>query len=179
MDLTAAIENQLKNIEARTGKTIAHFKEVIDNSGLEKHGQIVAFLKEHHGLGHGDANAIAKQALATESKPEADDLYAGPKAALKPIHLKLMAEFHKWGDFEVHAKKGYFALRRKKQFAMLGPATNTRVDLGLNMKGVPATDRLVEEPPGGMCQYKVKQTNPDEVDPEVLAWAKAAYDGAG
>ncbi len=179
MDLTTAIENQLKNIETRTGKTIAHFKEVIAKSGHEKHGQIVAFLKEHHGLGHGDANAVAKQTLSTESTPADDDLYAGPKAALKPIHEKLMAEFHTWGDFEIHPKKGYVALRRKKQFAMLGPATNTRVELGLNMKGVAATERLVEQPPGGMCQYKVKLTAPEECDAEVFAWAKTAFDAAG
>jgi hypothetical protein len=180
MDLNAAIENQLKNIETRTGKTISHFKEVIAKSGHEKHGQIVAFLKEHHGLGHGDANAVAKQALAQpQAAAEEPDLYAGPKAHLKPIHDKLMAEFKKFGEFEIHPKKGYIALRRKKQFAMLGPATNARIELGLNMKGVPGTDRLVEQPPGGMCQYKVKLTSADQCDAEVLAWAKTAYDSAG
>ncbi len=36
---------------------------------------------------------------------------------------------------------------------MIGPATNTRVEIGLNMKGVAATARLIEMPSGGMDIY--------------------------
>ena len=39
--------------------------------------------------------------------------------------------------------------------------------------------RLVEQKPGGMCQYKVRLTSPGEVDSEVLGWLRAAYDAAG
>jgi hypothetical protein len=66
-----------------------------------------------------------------------------------------MAEIEQLGAFEIAPKKSYLSLRRKKQFAMIGPATNTRVEVGLNMKGVAATARLIEMPSGGMCQYKV------------------------
>jgi len=68
-----------------------------------------------------------------------------------------MAAIAKFGDFQIAPKKANVSLRRKKQFALLGPATNARFEVGLNMKGVPGTDRLVEQPPGGMCQYKVKR----------------------
>ena len=46
------------------------------------------------------------------------------------------------------------------------------------MKGVPATDRLVEIPPGGMCNYKIKLTSAAEVDAQVIAWIRQAFDGA-
>ena len=75
--------------------------------------------------------------------------------------------------------EGYVALRRKKQFAMIGPATNSRVEVGINMKGVPGTDRLEEQAPGGMCQYKVKVTDASQVDDELFAWIKTAFDAAG
>ncbi len=87
------------------------------------------------------------------------EIYSGPKAALRPIHDAFMAEIGKFGEFEIAPKKGYVSLRRKKQFAMIGPGTKTRVDVGINMKGVKGTDRLVELPPGGMCQYKVAVTD--------------------
>ena len=62
---------------------------------------------------------------------------------------------------------------------MVGPATNTRIEVGLNMKDVPATDRLLLLPPGGMCQYKVKVTTIEEADQELIAWIRQAYDAAG
>ena len=62
---------------------------------------------------------------------------------------------------------------------MLGPATNTRVELGLNVKSLPANDRLVEQAAGGMCNYKVKLTDVSEVNAELVKWVRAAYDAAG
>jgi hypothetical protein len=62
---------------------------------------------------------------------------------------------------------------------MIGPGSASRVDVGLNMKDVPATARLVAEKPGGMCQYKVRLTSPAEVDAELVRWLRQAYDSAG
>jgi hypothetical protein len=62
---------------------------------------------------------------------------------------------------------------------MIGPATNTRVEVGINMKGVPGTDRLLEQAPGGMCQYKVRLGDAMEVDDELIRWVRQAYDAAG
>jgi predicted transport protein len=107
-----------------------------------------------------------------------DGLYTGPKTALRPIHDKLMAAIRKFGDFEEAPKKTYVSYRRKKQFAMIGPATNTRVEVGLNMKGVSATDRLVQLPSGQMCNYKVKLPDVKEVDTELITWIKTAYEAA-
>jgi hypothetical protein len=47
------------------------------------------------------------------------------------------------------------------------------------MKGVPATDRLVEQKPGGMCQYKVRLSDRSEVDAELVGWSRTAFDAAG
>jgi hypothetical protein len=87
-----------------------------------------------------------------------------------------MAAIEPFGPFDIAPKKTYLSLRRRKQFAMVGPATNTRVEVGLNMKGVAGTSRLEALPPGGMCQYKVRLTGPAEVDHELVAWIRRAYD---
>ena len=152
-------------------------------------------------MGHGDANTlvhlvrgtISAARLATppadgqrgrrrpgavNEAAEADRLYTGPKAGLREIHDRLMTGIHAFGPFEVAPKKTYLSLRRKKQFATIGPATNTRVEVGLNMKDVKATGRLEALPPGGMCQYRVKVTAASEVNAELLAWIRTAYDAS-
>jgi len=44
---------------------------------------------------------------------------------------------------------------------------------------VPATERLLAEKPGGMCQYKVKLGAASDVDAELVGWIRQAYDAAG
>lgn len=90
-----------------------------------------------------------------------------------------MSEISLIGEFEVAPKKGYVSLRRKRQFAMIGPATNTRVEVGLNVKGLETNPRLIEVPPGGMCNYKVRLAGSDEVDNDLIVWIKRAYESAG
>lgn len=185
MDLEKAIQTQLSNIEKRTGKTLAELAAIIKASGLAKHGEIRDMLKRDLGMGHGDANTLTHHVLSAAAPAPAaggdvlDEIYSGPKAALRPIHERLMAAINKFGEFEIAPKKGYVSLRRSKQFAMIGPATNTRVEVGLNMKGVASTARLEEQPPKSMCQYKVKLTDAAQVDGELIAWIKNAYDSAG
>ncbi len=50
---------------------------------------------------------------------------------------------------------------------------------GLNMKGLESTDRLAALPSGSMCNYKVRLADVAEVDAELIAWIKRAYDSAG
>ena len=182
-----ALETQIKNIQTRTGKSLDDLYAIIRKSGLSKHGEIRDMLKNDLGMGHGDANTLVHTYLKaavgptvepTSSDEVLDQIYAGPKAALRPIHDKLMSAINEFGEFEIAPKKGYVSLRRKKQFATIGPATNTRVEVGLNMKGVKGTDRLLELPAGQMCQYKVKVTDAAEVDKELLGWIRQAFDSA-
>lgn len=193
-DPNKAVATQLANIEKRTGKSLAELALIVKNSGLSKHGELVTMLKTTLGMGHGDANALvlsvrkadeagaaAPGAAAEEISTDQvlDGLYIGPKTALRPIHDKLLAELGKLGDFEEAPKKTYVSYRRKKQFVMIGPATNTRVDVGINAKGINGNERLETLPPGGMCNYKVKLTSMDQVDAELMGWIKTAFDAAG
>jgi hypothetical protein len=185
-----ATENQLKNIQTRTGKTLDELYAMIRQSGLTKPGEIRDMLKRELGMGHGDAVILASFYLKSGGNPAAkapdvsvdeavDEIYSGAKAGLRPIHDKLMTAIAEFGPFEAAPKKGYLSLRRKRQFAMLTPATKTRFEVGLNMKDVPASERLIELPAGGMCQYKVSLTDAKEVDPELIAWIRQAYEKAG
>jgi hypothetical protein len=189
MDVAQAKLNHLNNIAARTGKSLAELAAVVKKSGLAKHGEVIAMLKEKLKLGHGDANAIAHYAKSFDSTgapptaetPAAatDAIYSGPKATLRPIHDAVMAALAKFGEFQVAPKKGYLRLRRKRQFVMIGPGTKTRVDIGINLKGEKGTRRFVEQPQPAMCQFKVGLTDVAEVDKELVSWLRKAYDAAG
>ena len=183
-----ATATQLANIEARTGKTLAELKAIVAASGLIRHGEIREMLKRDLGMGHGDANTLVHVALGTDGASAAagksadevlDGIYTGPKAALRPIHEAFMSAIAPLGAFEISPKKTYLSLRRRKQFAQIGPATNTRVDIGLNMKEVPARGRLEALPPGGMCQYRIRVTAPSEIDAELVGWVRQAFEQAG
>ena len=106
-------------------------------------------------------------------------LYTGPKAALRPIHEALLAKMRPLGEFEAAPKQKYISYRRKKQFAMIGPPTNSRVELGLNIKELPDSPRLEKLPPGKMCNYQVKLTDVSQVDAELAGWIKQAFAAAG
>ena len=186
--LEQAAQTQLSNIEKKTGKSLDELTALAGASGLSKHSQLRDFFKTELGLGYGDANALAhftRQADSTQppgAKSDADvvdELYAGKKAHLRPIHNALWVEVEKLGDFEILPRQKYLSLRRQKQFAMIGPPTNTRVEVGLNVKDLPADDRLIEQPKGSMCNYVVRLTDASEVDADLLGWIAAAYESAG
>jgi hypothetical protein len=51
--------------------------------------------------------------------------------------------------------------------------------VGLNARDFKKNARLLEQPKGSMCNYIVQLTNAQEVDSELVAWIKSAYEGAG
>ena len=183
-----AVQTQLANIQKKTGMSMKELETLVKKSGHAKHGELRDMLKTKLALGHGDANALVHHILksdgtsAAEGKSEdavLDEIYAGTKAGFRPIHEALMGEIRKFGEFEIAPKKGYVSLRRKKQFAMLGPKTNTRFEVGINAKDLKKNSRLAEQPKGSMCNYIVSLTDVKEVDVELVAWLKSAFEQAG
>jgi hypothetical protein len=172
----------LHNLPATTGRSLAGWTPIIDASGLRKHGQIVAMLKTEHGITHGYANLIAQTYLAggtlsMDGEALIEAQYAGKKTALRPILERVLATVRPFGpDVDIAPKKTSVSLRRTKQFALVEPTTATRVDLGINLKGTAAAGRL--ETAGGMCTHRVRLTSAEDVDAEVVAWLREAYDQA-
>ncbi len=102
----------IQNLETKTGKSIDAWIAIARGSGLAKHGQVVAFLKQEHGLTHGYANQVAMRALAAEDAPAAgsEDLvsaqYAGVKAGLRPVFDKLASTVRGFGaDVELGRRR--------------------------------------------------------------------------
>ena len=183
--IDAMAEKMIANMKEKTGKTLEQWLKIVAKSKLEKHMQIIKFLKEEHGVTHGFANMVAHQALNPVSAEGDDDLvakqYSGPKSGLKPFYDALIAAIQKFGDdIEIAPKKAYVSLRRKKQFAIIQPSTKDRLDVGINLKGLEPTERL--EASGSfnaMVSHRVRVTKKSDINAELKKWIKQAYTDAG
>lgn len=174
------------NLKVKTGKDLAEWTAVARAHGETKHALLVAWLKSEHGLTHGYANTISLKARESDAASIGEEdlttqMFAGPKAAIRPVYDKVMAIVEGLGpDVELAPKKGYTSLRRKKQFGLVQPSTKDRVDLGLNLKGDAPAGRL--EASGSfnaMVTHRVRLASEADIDAEVGAWIRAAYDRAG
>jgi Domain of unknown function (DUF5655)/Domain of unknown function (DUF4287) len=177
-----AEQTMVANLARQTGRTLEEWIGIVRGDGLAKHGEIVKKLKTQHGLTHGYANLVAHKAMKSDAgSADAGDLieamYAGDRAALRPIHDRIMREVAGFGgDVEVAPKKGYVSLRRSKQFALIQPSTKTRVDVGLVLKGEPAAGRLENSGSfNAMVTHRVRIAAAKDVDAELLGWLRRAY----
>jgi len=180
-----ATQTMIENLYKNTGKTLAQWIETVKAQNIAKHGEIIKYLKENHAFTHGFANLVAHKAKETDagSAENQDELitrqYSG-KEHFKPVYDRLLSEIRTFGnDIEVAPKNAYVSLRRKKQFAILNPATKTRFEIGLNLKGQETTGKLEAEKPNAMCSHKLSISGLQDIDQEVIGWLKKAYDAAG
>ena len=183
-DPIAQAEAQLRRIEEALGKTASDVADEVGRQGIERHSEVVAFLKATHGLTHGNANLLAhvvRERLAGGPQASEDLLatqYSGPKAALLPAYQALAAVAESLGpDVMKVVQKTGVSFRRKKQFALIQAPSAKRLRLGLNLGATPDDPRIVAS--SGMCTHSVDLTSPDEVDADIAAWVRAAYDRAG
>jgi hypothetical protein len=180
----AAAQKMIDNLPEKTGRSLDEWLKVLAATDLEKHGEIVKFLKSEHDVTHGFANLIAHRFRDSSNGGAPDDpvaaQYSGAKAGLKPIYDKLLETVQRFGtDIGVSPKKTYVSLRRSKQFALIQPSTKDRVDVGINLKGTKPGKRL--EASGSfnaMVSHRVRLTSPDDVDSELETWLRKAYDAA-
>jgi len=173
------LATMLKNIPEKTGKSLADWIKLIKASGNEKHGAILKFLKEEHGVSHGFANLIASKSRETgEDVDLVEAQYSGSKASLRPLYEEIVRFAKELGaDVQSAPKKASVSLRRKKQFALITPATKTRIDLGLALKGEEPAGRL--ETYNAMCSHRMRLESAADFDDDAKAWVKEAYSRSG
>lgn len=179
------MENKMiQNLESKTGKSLQEWIDIVKGTGLDKHMQIIKFLKSEHGFTHGFANLVAHKARGSDAGSAAsedsliDAQYSKGKEALQPLYEKLIAAIKDFGsDVEIAPKKAYVSLRRKKQFGIIQPSTKSRMDVGINLKGEEPTERL--EASGSfnsMVSHRVRTSQIEDIDADLIAWLKLAYE---
>ncbi|UZD23325.1 DUF4287 domain-containing protein [Algoriphagus halophytocola] len=181
-----ASQTMIDNLQKNTGKSLDDWISIVRKEKLQKHGDILKFLKTNHQFTHGFANLVAHKTLKSDAASATDEndlimqQYKGKEHFL-PLYRKLRADIEAMGkDIEFAPKKSYISVRRKKQFAMLVPATKIRYELGINLKGqVPSGLLLPDTKSSGMVTHRIVVNHEEQYSKEVLDWLKKAYDAAG
>jgi len=177
----------LDNIKAKTGKTPEDFRVLAEKKGLlqkgVKTGQIVTWLKEDFGLGHGHAMAIVltlKNATQprTSKEEQVAKHFRGDKAKWQKPYDTLLAKIRKFGpDVSVSPTNSYISILHKgKKFAIVS-ITSEHVDIGIKLKGAETTDRF--EAAGAwnaMVTHRVRIDTPRQINAELISWLRQAYD---
>jgi len=187
----AMVQKAIQELPAKTGRSLEEWIKFIKKSGPRTEKERREWLKTEHGLGTNYAGWIAERAegKGEDGDPEAylrtaegyvEKMFAGPKGSLRPIYdalLKLGLGLGK--DVKACPCQTIVPLYRKHVFAQIKPTTQTRIDLGLALKDMKASGRLIDT--GGFAKKdritrRIAITSLKDIDDEVKRWLKAAYE---
>jgi hypothetical protein len=177
----------VRNLPAKTGRTFEQWVALLKKEGPGTRKARVAWLKSQHQLGTVTAMFIAAEAegrgIVSQYADEGallDGMFSGAKSGLRPLYDELARIARKLGkDLDLTVCKTYVGVRRGRQFAMIKPTTRTKLDLCLVLPGVKPAGRLLKAGSigGERMTHRVEIAAKKEIDGEVKAWIKAAYEG--
>jgi len=172
------------NIEQKTGKSFEAWVQLARKAGLGKFKALTDHMKKNHGLTHGYAQMVAwgvldpgRLEVGNQDQNLVDELYAGKREGLRPIHDRLIDAGAGLGPgVETVICKTYTSLRSKSQFAIAAPRTLRAVDLELALPAdfgaAPPLEPFKSSNP--KFTYRIRITEPSDVDAAVTAALKAA-----
>jgi hypothetical protein len=172
------IQSQLRNIEKDYGRTIDELVLIVDKSGLTKHNEVVAMLKQRYRMSHGAAHRVSLVARSRAPQPAPAGAALAPP--LQDLYARLLKKAVALGkDVEQAPKKGYLSLRRRKQFAMLQPGARW-INVGLVLAKQPPAGRLESAAKwNALFTHRVRVATTSDIDKELDSWLRTAYDAAG
>jgi hypothetical protein len=185
------VETWIETLPEKTGKSLDEWLAHLEKRGPKDVAARRDWLKKEHGLGTNTCFWLARYSVG-EGWEDGDpksylkvapkyvaDMYAGPRAGLKPIHDRLVALARSLGDdVKVCPCKTIVPLYRNHVFAEIKPSTRTRIDFGFALRDQKATGRLIDT--GGFAKkdritHRIPIASVDEIDAEVEKWLKKAY----
>ncbi len=186
------VQKWIDTLPEKTGRSLEAWIRLVKKEGPATEKARREWLKTKFKLGTNGAWWIAERAEgknSEDSDPEAyleaavkyvEDMYAGSKAGLRPIHDALIKLGRSLGkDVKVCPCKTIVPLYRNHVFAQIKPSTQTRIDFGLSLGSMKAKGRLIDT--GGFAKkdritHRISISSVAEIDDEVKRWAKTAYD---
>ena len=108
-----------------------------------------------------------------------DDMFAGPKARLKPLYDALLElGFSMGADVKACPCKTIVPLYRSHVFAQIKPSTRSRIDFGLALGATKAPARLIDTggfKKGDRITHRIEIRSGSDIDAAVKRWLKKAY----
>lgn len=184
-EMMSAITESMKT---RTGRTLEEWVEVVNSSGIDPLDQnaVRRWLKTKHGVLQNSQWAIADAAACAAGWQEPtveeyiDQQYTGARAALRPIFDRVREIMEGFGeDVRIEGRATYTPFVRRRQFAAVAAATQSRVDVGLRYTEVPESAVLAVASAPGQATHKVSFTSVEQINEEVEHLLRAAYDQNG
>jgi predicted transport protein len=177
-----------ESIAERTGRSMAEWVALVDASGVDPLDQnaVRTWLRDVHGVRQNTQWAIADEVARAAGwvRPTVeqyiDGQYTGAKSALRPVFDAVRdAALALGDDVTVEGRGTYVPFVRRRQFAAAAAATSSRVDLGLRLPEPPPSARLEPAKAPGSATHRVRLTSVADVDDEVHALLRAAYEQNG
>jgi hypothetical protein len=179
----------MASLKEKTGRTEREWRALVRKSGPKDYEKCRAWLMEEHGLGSRNAWYFSQpesgmswgsdeKAYLAAAPRYVDGMYAGKKAALRPIFDALVKAGRTLGsDVKIAPCQTMVPFYREFVFAEIHPTTRTRVDLFLALGETPAKGRLRKSTrrTDDRCTHYIPLEAPAEVDAEVSKWLRAAY----
>src|SRR5262245_4205392 len=190
----AMVQRWVTELNQKTGRTLDQWIEHIKRAGPPIEKDCRDWLKHAYSFGANTASWLAEKAFADPHKlagdtPEGylalapqyvEQMYAGVKAALKPIHDEIIKFALQLGDdVRICPCKTIVPFYRRHVFAQIKPATHKRIDLGFALGEEPFTSRLHDT--GGLAKkdritHCVALTSLADLGLQVKRWLKQAYE---
>jgi hypothetical protein len=198
----AIAASMIRNLEARTGLCLDEWIEItaaecpaLSGTGEDapdpasaSHREVRRWLTSRYRLGPKTAWLIAAVALrhlggVDPSQDEmVDEQYLGRYAPLRPVYDAIAFAARQLGDdVEIRPALTHVTLARGNTFAIVKPRLRS-VRLGLRLPDGPAepSERLIARPwMKGRVTHTVDLASIAEVDGEVQAWMRQAYQARG
>lgn len=190
----AMVQKWIAELPEKTGRSLGEWVQLVMKEGPPDEKTRREWLKKEYGMGTNSAWWIAERAEKGDRGIHEDDpesymkaaetyvteMYAGPKAGLRPIYDALLKLGLKIGkDAKACPCQTIVPLYRNHVFAQIKPTTRTRIDMGYALKDTKATGRLIDT--GGFAKkdritHRIPISSLAEIDDEVKHWLKVAYD---
>ena len=184
------IQNAIASLPDKTGRSLDEWVAFIRKSGPKGEAARREWLKKAHKLGTNYAGWLAARAEGKGEDGDPDryldtaeryveDMFAGPKAALRPLYDALLTRGLSIGtDVKACPCKTIVPLYRHHVFAQIKPTTRTRIDLGLALGNTKAPKRLIDTgglEKGDRITHRIEVTGLGDIDAEVTRWLKRAH----